>query len=69
MRIICDHCNRDINGTVKRVAGNFNLHPQCAAQLGNAQQESTALLCLRQESLISTSPVWKLPCRPSCLIE
>lgn len=45
MRIICDHCSRPISGTVKRVAGNFNLHPDCLAQLGKeAKDESTAVL-------------------------
>ncbi len=34
MRIICDHCIRPISGTVKRLAGNFNLHPDCLVQLG-----------------------------------
>ena len=34
MRIICDHCVRPISGTVKRLAGNFNLHPDCLVELG-----------------------------------
>ena len=32
MRIICDQCNQPISGTVKRVTGNFNLHPHCLTQ-------------------------------------
>jgi len=32
MRIICDHCSRTIGGTVKRLAGNLNLHPHCLAE-------------------------------------
>jgi hypothetical protein len=29
MRIICDQCDSQISGRVKRFSGNFNLHPQC----------------------------------------
>ena len=32
MRIICDHCSRPITGTVKRIAGNLNFHPDCLAE-------------------------------------
>ena len=32
MRVICDHCSLPIAGTVKRLAGNLNLHPQCLAE-------------------------------------
>ncbi len=43
MRIICDHCSHPISGTVKRVPGNLNLHPECLARLGNeSKQELTA---------------------------
>jgi hypothetical protein len=46
MRIICDHCGSPISGTVKRVPGNFTLHPDCLAQLGKEpKDESTAVLC------------------------
>ena len=38
MRIICDHCSLPISGSVKRVPGNFNLHPDCQTQLD--KQES-----------------------------
>jgi len=48
MRIICDHCDQPISGTVKRFPGNFNLHPDCLAQFGkdfkhglSASQESS----------------------------
>ena len=40
MRIICDHCSRPISGTVKSGAGNFNLHPDCLAQLDKQAKES-----------------------------
>ena len=60
MRIICDHCSRPISGTVKREAGNFNLHPDCPAQLDNqAKHESTALSCLSHESLANALVPWK----------
>ena len=34
MRILCDHCSLLITGTVKRLAGNFNFHPDCLTELG-----------------------------------
>jgi len=34
MRIICDHCDRQISGTVKVLAGTLNLHPDCMTELG-----------------------------------
>jgi hypothetical protein len=61
MRIICDHCNRPISGTVKRLAGNFNLHPDCLAYLGEqTRRQSTAVSwgsC--QEASIGTLEEWK----------
>lgn len=43
MRIICDHCDRPISGTVKVLAGSFNLHPECMAELGKeTKHKSTA---------------------------
>jgi len=32
MRIICDQCDRPITGTVKKLSGNFNIHPHCVRQ-------------------------------------
>lgn len=53
MRIICDHCSLPISGTVKRLAGTFNLHPECLAQLGkDPKRESTADSWQSQESSI-----------------
>jgi hypothetical protein len=58
MRIICDHCNQPISGTVKRLAGNFNLHPECLAELGkDPKQKSTAVSW--QESSIGTLMEWR----------
>ena len=34
MRIICDHCDRQIFGAVKVLAGSLNLHPECMTELG-----------------------------------
>jgi len=59
MRIICDHCSRPISGTVKRVAGNFNLHPDCQAQLSKEARQATAVSCLSQEFSIGTLEEWK----------
>ena len=54
MRIICDHCSQPIAGTVKRVAGNFNLHLVCIAELGKeAKRESTAVSWRGHESSAS----------------
>jgi hypothetical protein len=51
MRIICDHCIRPISGTVKRLAGNFNLHPHCLTQLGKEPKPgSNAFSWRNQES-------------------
>ena len=56
MRIICDHCSWPIFGTVERVAGNFNLHPHCLAQLGKEPKlESTAVSRQNQESSVIAS--------------
>jgi hypothetical protein len=60
MRIICDHCNQPISGTVKRLAGNFNLHPDCLAELGkDPKRESTAASWQSQESSIGTLMEWR----------
>lgn len=67
MRIICDQCDQPIYGTVKKVSGNFNLHPEClihcAEELGTAnvsphlgQQSSTvALTRWKQNALVAAS--------------
>ena len=60
MRIICDHCSRPISGTVKRLAGNFNLHPDCLAYLGKQTRcQSTAVSWRSQEASIGTLEEWK----------
>jgi hypothetical protein len=59
MRIICDHCSRPISGTVKRLAGNFNLHPDCLTQLGKETRQATAVSWLSQEFSIGTLEEWK----------
>ena len=59
MRIICDHCSRPISGTVKRLAGNFNLHPDCVAQLGKETRQVTAVSRLSQEFSIGTLEEWR----------
>lgn len=42
MRIICDHCERPIAGTVKVLAGSFNLHPDCLTELGRERKSKPA---------------------------
>jgi len=60
MRIICDNCSRPISGAVKRLAGNFNLHPDCQAQLGkDTRRQSPAVLCWGQEPSIGALEEWK----------
>jgi hypothetical protein len=50
MRIICDYCSRPISGTVKRMVGNFNIHPECLAQLvKQVNHEPTASSWRRQD--------------------
>jgi len=59
MRIICDHCSRPMSGTVTRVAGNFNLHPDCLAQLAKqSNHESTAIAGRSRESLVIAFVDW-----------
>ena len=41
MRIICDHCERQISGTVKVLAGTLNLHPDCMTELGKESRTNT----------------------------
>ncbi len=60
MRIICDHCGQPIAGSVKRVAGNFNFHLVCMAELGKeAKQESTVGSWRGHESSVSALMVSK----------
>lgn len=60
MRIICDNCSRPIAGTVQRLAGNFNLHPDCLAQLEKeANHGSTADPRFSKESSRGTSVEWR----------
>ena len=60
MRIICDHCSQPMYGTVKRVTGNFNLHPDCLAQLDRqAKHESTKVAWQSQEPAVSVFGDWK----------
>ena len=43
MRIICDHCERRITGTVKVLAGTLNLHPDCLTELGKQANRKSVL--------------------------
>lgn len=57
MRIICDHCSHPVSGTVKKVAGNLNLHPECLGRLANeANQQATAITGPSQESQTGELP-------------
>jgi hypothetical protein len=58
MRIICDHCSRPITGTLKRLVGNFNLHPECLAQAGKEAKQS-ATQSRSQDSSIGSLVNWK----------
>lgn len=54
MRIICDQCGYPVSGTVKRTAGNLNLHPECLVQLGReTSHELTAATSRIEVSLAS----------------
>jgi len=60
MRIICDHCDQPISGTVKRLPGNFNLHPDCLAQFDKAPKHgSNAAVWASQKYSIGTLVEWK----------
>ncbi|HKR61337.1 MAG TPA: hypothetical protein VJS64_16575 [Pyrinomonadaceae bacterium] len=54
MRIICDHCGEPVAGTVKRVAGNLNLHPDCLAQLGEETKLELTAVSSRSGKLSDT---------------
>ena len=54
MRIICDECGHPVSGTVKRVPGNLNLHPECLARLGKeSNNEVTAVSWRSGQSSVS----------------
>ena len=54
MRIICDECGYPVSGTVKRTAGNLNLHPECLAQVGmEPNRQLTAVSWSSQGSSMS----------------
>jgi hypothetical protein len=60
MRIICDHCSRQISGTVKRLAGNFNLHPDCLDRSAKElKHESNTAQWTSQEASFGTLVEWK----------
>jgi hypothetical protein len=64
MRIICDHCDRPISGTVKRLPGNFNLHPDCLAQFDKAPKDgANAAVWASQES--SNRHVGRVEAKPT----
>jgi len=50
MRIICDHCDRQISGAVKVLAGTLNLHPDCLDELGKETKQRTSASWPRQDS-------------------
>ena len=59
MRIICDHCDQPISGTVKRFPGNFNLHPDCLAQFGkDVKHGLSAVTWNSQATSIDTLLEW-----------
>ena len=54
MRIICDHCSKPIAGTLKRIPGSLNLHPECLARLGEeTKSELTAISWRSGDSSVS----------------
>jgi len=54
MRIICDHCDRQISGTVKVLAGTLNLHPDCMTELGKeTKRTSTNVVWQHQENSVA----------------
>ena len=59
MRIICDQCEQPISGTVKRVSGNFNLHPDCLIQF--AEELNSSNLSARPDRELSMAALvrWK----------
>lgn len=68
MRIICDECGHPVSGTVTRVPGNLNLHPECLVRLSKESnfeltaiswrsgQSSVSMLLDRQRTETGISP-------------
>jgi hypothetical protein len=53
MRIICDHCDREISGAVKVLAGTLNLHPDCMTELGKeTKQKPSAMSWQAQDTSV-----------------
>ena len=50
MRIICDHCERQISGAVKVLAGTLNLHPDCMTELGKETKQKSSSLWQGQDA-------------------
>jgi hypothetical protein len=59
MRIICDQCDQPISGTVKRVSGILNLHPDCL--IDSAEELNTSNLSPRPGKHFSMAALvqWK----------
>jgi hypothetical protein len=59
MRIICDHCDRPISGSVKRTPESLNFHADCLAELADeAKEDTTAASWSSQEESVNAWSEW-----------
>ena len=58
MRIICDQCDLPISGTVKKLFGNFNLHPHCLTRFAEGSTTPNPST-LPQQSSIAALVKWE----------
>jgi hypothetical protein len=59
MRIICDHCDRPISGTVKRIPESLNFHADCLTELAKeAKEDTTAAMWPNQEEPVNAWREW-----------
>ena len=65
MRIICDHCDRQISGAVKVLAGTLNLHPDCMAELGKDTKQKPSAGSWQGQDSSAVTLVERNPAAPS----
>ena len=65
MRIICDHCDRQISGAVKVLAGTLNLHPDCLTELGKETKRKPSSMTWQGQDTSAVALVERNAASPS----
>jgi len=65
MRIICDHCDRQISGAVKVLAGTLNLHPDCMTELGKETRQKPSSMSWQGQDTSAVALVERNAASPS----